>query len=541
MPSAVWIGLSAVVLAVILVGGAELTSSGGSHPSGDTLQSNPYLDPGTALSERAPDFTLTDQFGAPISLHAYRGKVVILAFNDSECTTICPLSTTAMVDARAMLGSAGARVQLLGIDANPTATRIADVRSYSELHGMVHQWHFLTGSLSALKQVWKAYKIDVAIEQGQIDHTPALFVIAPDGRLARLYLTQQSYAAVGQLGQLLAQEASRLLPGHPAVHSNLSYAEISGVAPSVTDVVSRAGGGSLTLGPSRTAHLYLFFATWDSEVTNLAGALDALNAYQAQANRSGLPALRAVDEGSVEPSPRALGAFLAKLPEPLAYPVALDASGRLADGYGVQDEPWFVLTAADGRILWYYDASTSGWLTRQALERQLRAALSRAPQGRVSAAEADAQLAGSPPVLAALHAQADELLGGEPALAARIRALRGYPIVLNAWGSWCPPCRAEFGLLATASAQYGRRVAFLGADVNDVASDASAFLSQHPVSYPSYQMAEDELTGIVPQGLLGTPTTIFINRAGRIASVHTGQYDSQGTLDAQIEADALGS
>jgi len=541
MPSAVWIGLSAVVLAVILVGGAELTSSGGSHPSGDTLQSNPYLDPGTALSERAPDFTLTDQFGAPISLHAYRGKVVILAFNDSECTTICPLSTTAMVDARAMLGSAGARVQLLGIDANPTATRIADVRSYSELHGMVHQWHFLTGSLSALKQVWKAYKIDVAIEQGQIDHTPALFVIAPDGRLARLYLTQQSYAAVGQLGQLLAQEASRLLPGHPAVHSNLSYAEISGVAPSVTDVVSRAGGGSLTLGPSRTAHLYLFFATWDSEVTNLAGALDALNAYQAQANRSGLPALRAVDEGSVEPSPRALGAFLAKLPEPLAYPVALDASGRLADGYGVQDEPWFVLTAADGRILWYYDASTSGWLTRQALERQLRAALSRAPQGRVSAAEADAQLAGSPPVLAALHAQADELLGGEPALAARIRALRGYPIVLNAWGSWCPPCRAEFGLLATASAQYGRRVAFLGADVNDVASDASAFLSQHSVSYPSYQMAEDELTGIVPQGLLGTPTTIFINRAGRIASVHTGQYDSQGTLDAQIEADALGS
>ena len=541
MPSAVWIGLSAVVLAVILVGGAELTSSGGSHPSGDTLQSNPYLDPGTALSERAPDFTLTDQFGAPISLHAYRGKVVILAFNDSECTTICPLSTTAMVDARAMLGSAGARVQLLGIDANPTATRIADVRSYSELHGMVHQWHFLTGSLSALKQVWKAYKIDVAIEQGQIDHTPALFVIAPDGRLARLYLTQQSYAAVGQLGQLLAQEASRLLPGHPAVHSNLSYAEISGVAPSVTDVVSRAGGGSLTLGPSRTAHLYLFFATWDSEVTNLAGALDALNAYQAQANRSGLPALRAVDEGSVEPSPRALRAFLAKLPQPLAYPVALDASGRLADGYGVQDEPWFVLTAADGRILWYYDASTSGWLTRQALERQLRAALSRAPQGRVSAAEADAQLAGSPPVLAALHAQADELLGGEPALAARIRALRGYPIVLNAWGSWCPPCRAEFGLLATASAQYGRRVAFLGANVNDVASDASAFLSQHSVSYPSYQMAEDELTGIVPQGLLGTPTTIFINRAGRIASVHTGQYDSQGTLDAQIEADALGS
>ena len=46
-----------------------------------------------------------------------------------------------------------------------------------------------------------------------------------------LYLTQQSYAAVRQLGQLLAQEASRLLPGHPAVNSRLSYAEVPGVAP----------------------------------------------------------------------------------------------------------------------------------------------------------------------------------------------------------------------------------------------------------------------------------------------------------------------
>ncbi|MGH2886261.1 MAG: SCO family protein, partial [Solirubrobacteraceae bacterium] len=302
---------------------AGVISAGSPSSSGADLAVSPSLDPGTQLpTVAAPDFTLTDQFGHPVSLRAFRGRVVMLAFNDSECTTICPLSTTAMVDARAMLGSAASQVQLLGIDANPTATRVADVRSYSELHGMVHQWHFLTGSLSALKQVWKAYKIDVAIEQGQIDHTPALFVIGPDGRLARLYLTQQSYAAVGQLGQLLAREASRLLSGHPAVHSNLSYAQISGVAPSVTDVVSRAGGGSLTLGPSRAAHLYLFFATLDSEVSNLAGALDGLNAYQAQAraSRSGLPALTAVDEGSVEPSPRALGAFLAKLPHPLAYP-----------------------------------------------------------------------------------------------------------------------------------------------------------------------------------------------------------------------------
>src|SRR5438477_13097311 len=114
-----------------------------------------------------------------------------------------------MVQARAMLGAAALRVQLLGIDANPTATAISDVRSNSELHGMVHQWRFLTGSLTALKKVWKAYKIDVAIEQGQIDHTPALLMIGPDGRLARLYLPQQSYAPVPPPGQLPADESHR--------------------------------------------------------------------------------------------------------------------------------------------------------------------------------------------------------------------------------------------------------------------------------------------------------------------------------------------
>jgi cytochrome oxidase Cu insertion factor (SCO1/SenC/PrrC family)/thiol-disulfide isomerase/thioredoxin len=524
---------------VIVVAGAALTAPG-SHSATATLANNPYLDPGTPLSSPAPDFTLTDQFGKPVSLRSFRGKVVILAFNDSECTTICPLTTTAMVDARAMLGAAASGVQLLGIDANPSAISVEDVRRYSELHGMVHQWRFLTGSLSDLKQIWKAYKIDVAIEQGQIDHTPALFVIGPDGRLRKLYLTQQSYAAVRQLGQLLAQEASRLLPGHPAVNSRLSYAEVTGVAPTVRTAVPGSGDENVALGPGKTARLYLFFATWDQQVTDLGRQLDALNTYQSEARAVGLPPLTAVDEATVEPSSRTLPAFLDGLSHRLSYPVGIDPSGRVADGYGVQDEPWFVLVSPSGRVLWYYDISTQGWLARSALERQLRAALTRGPAGTPNAAAVRAELTGSPPVLAALHAQANRLLDGEPALAARIRSLRGYPIVINAWGSWCAPCRAEFGLFAAASAAYGRRVAFIGADVSDDGGDARAFLAQHPVSYPSYQMTTRQLTGVVPQGVLGTPTTIFINRAGKIVAVHTGNYEVQGTLDADIETNVLG-
>ncbi len=530
----------AVVLFATAVGAAvAVIATGPSSSDASALARNPYLDPGTALSRPAPEFTLTDQFGRSVSLRQFRGKVVILAFNDSECTTICPLTTSAMADARSMLGAAASRVQLLGVDANPKATSVQDVLSYSELHGLQQEWHFVTGSLAHLERVWKAYGVEAEISRGQIAHTPALFVIDPHGDLRRLYLTQQSYAAVGQLGQLLAQEASALLPSHPRVHSRLSYAPQPAIAPSANAVLPAAGGGTVRLGPGARPRLTLFFDTWDREVTGLGGELDALNGYASSAHRAGLPALTAVDEATVEPSSAALPQFLHALPRPLTYPVAVDTSGRVGDGYEVQGEPWFVLTSATGRILWYWQVTTSGWLTRAGLAAHVRAALARAPRAPASVTAANHELAASPHALAALHGQASRLLGGEPALAARLRALRGYPVVINAWASWCGPCRSEFSLFAAASVHFGRRVAFLGVDTSDSPGDARAFLAQHHVSYPSYQSSTTELDAVLPGGVEGLPTTIYISRRGKVLYVHTGQYDAQGTLDADIDTYAL--
>ncbi len=255
-------GGALLLIAVVVVTVIVVRPNPAAQSQAEALATNPYLDPGTPLSGGAPDFSLSDQFGRPVSLHSFRGKVVLLAFNDSECTTMCPLTTTAMLDAKAMLGRAGSRVELLGIDANPAATSLEDVWSYSELHGMLHAWHFLTGSLPQLKQVWKQYGVEAAVERGQITHTPALFVIDPAGRKADVYITQMSYSATGQLGQLLAQEASKLLPGHPPVHSDLSYARVPPTTPSQQAVLPRAGGGSVQLGPGKAARLFLFFATW---------------------------------------------------------------------------------------------------------------------------------------------------------------------------------------------------------------------------------------------------------------------------------------
>ena len=280
----------------------------------------------------------------------------------------------------------------------------------------------------------------------------------------------------------------------------------------------------------------MFFATWLSETSNIGSELDRLNGYQAIARAERLPRLVGVDEGSVEPSPAALPQLLTGLPHPLSYPVAIDGSGRVADGYEVQDQPWFVLSSSTGRILWYWDATTQGWPSTATLVAHIRAALASPPPVKRSRGEpAAAQLAGSPPPLAALHRQAGQLLGSEPALAARLRALRGYPVVLNAWASWCPPCRQEFPLFASAALRYGRRIAFVGVNTNDTSvGDAESFLAAHPVSYPSYRSTYGGLGPIA--SVINLPTTIFIAASGRTCFARQGGYDTEGALDADIEA-----
>src|SRR6202044_600509 len=218
----------------------------------------------------------------------------LLSFEDSECTTVCPLTTQSMVWAKDLLGKAGQNVQLLGVDANPTATSVGDVMAYSRAHGMVNQWDFLTGSVPQLKAAWKAYNIAVQIEQGQIDHTPALFGIDQQGREQKLYLTQMAYSSVGQSAQVLADELSSLLPGHPHVASQGSLASITVQGPSDhVALPSATGAGQVDLGPG-TPHLVLFFATWLSEVSDLKSELIDGNAYAAAAHKNGLPSLVAV-------------------------------------------------------------------------------------------------------------------------------------------------------------------------------------------------------------------------------------------------------
>jgi thiol-disulfide isomerase/thioredoxin len=144
-------------------------------------------------------------------------------------------------------------------------------------------------------------------------------------------------------------------------------------------------------------------------------------------------------------------------------------------------------------------------------------------------------LAGSPPPLAALHKQADELLdGGVDAYEARVAALRGYPIVANVWASWCE----EFPTLQKLSARYGKKVAFVGVNSKDGDDTAATFLSEAPLSYPSYTDPDGKIAASLDT-IGGLPDTAFYNRNGDLCFLKQGQYAQQSELEADVRRYAL--
>jgi thiol-disulfide isomerase/thioredoxin len=97
---------------------------------------------------------------------------------------------------------------------------------------------------------------------------------------------------------------------------------------------------------------------------------------------------------------------------------------------------------------------------------------------------------------------------------------RGKTIVVNFWGSWCAPCRAEAPALGQLARQLASRgVQFVGIDIRDEPDSAKAFMQQFNVGYPSISDPGDmialDFRNTVPPADI--PTTLVIDRDGRIA------------------------
>jgi len=107
----------------------------------------------------------------------------------------------------------------------------------------------------------------------------------------------------------------------------------------------------------------------------------------------------------------------------------------------------------------------------------------------------------------------------------RFADYRGKVVVMNFWGSWCPPCRSEGPTLAAVSAKYLHDgVSFLGVDENDTPANAKAFELGAGITYPSlndpgYLVAQD-IGSAIP--INDTPTTLVIDGTGHVAGAIFG-------------------
>lgn len=141
--------------------------------------------------------------------------------------------------------------------------------------------------------------------------------------------------------------------------------------------------------------------------------------------------------------------------------------------------------------------------------------------------------------LAEVRRQGNEMLDGGPkAFRARLASLRGSPVVVNQWASWCGPCRFEFPFFARLARKYGGQVAFLGVDSQDNRDDARKFLRELPVPYPHYYDRDASIARVFGGGQ-AWPTTAFYDAAGDLTRTHPGAYATQGKLEADIREFAL--
>jgi protein SCO1/2 len=193
------IALVVVVGVILYVARATLASPQSTSLVGTNLGGAP-----------APDFRLTDQHGAAVSLALLRGEPVVLTFMTAHCGSTCAQATAKVRAALDQLGTTGSHVAVLVVSVDPHGDDAASVAAFAQRLGMTDHWHYLTGTCATLSPVWKAYGVAGAdcASGASAPATPALglYLIDTRGR-ERVYL-DSSFSASALATDLRSLSAS---------------------------------------------------------------------------------------------------------------------------------------------------------------------------------------------------------------------------------------------------------------------------------------------------------------------------------------------
>ncbi len=186
--------VAAGVAAGVVIGVGFGLVRGSRHAA--TLSTSPTRPNATwpAGARRAPDFSLVDDRGAPISLRRFRGRPVIVTFIDPVCRNLCPLE--AKVLNQAVGASRAQRSAIVAVSVNPWADSRANFRQDARKWPLVPQWHWATGRYPPLAAVWRRYAIGVLVKKKvvagisvrQIAHTEASILVDRAGFERALFL-----------------------------------------------------------------------------------------------------------------------------------------------------------------------------------------------------------------------------------------------------------------------------------------------------------------------------------------------------------------
>ena len=138
-------------------------------------------------SHPAPAFALTDQHGLLTPVPAQPARAVVVTFFNAPCNDICPVLAAELEQADADLGAAATHVEFVTVNTDPIALAQSDETPSVQGTGLgsLPNWHMVTGPLTVLDGIWKAYGVSISVEgkTGLEAHNDVMDFIDPQGEL----------------------------------------------------------------------------------------------------------------------------------------------------------------------------------------------------------------------------------------------------------------------------------------------------------------------------------------------------------------------